>query len=98
MVAKKLEVVISYIGYTYSQPGNMIKSIRQGRKMDIPPVVMPTYQHETGTNAKIKRAGAINRTLDLEYDEGIKERNSKVQTLDGNVEAAYSLVWGQCTA
>lgn len=89
---------MSYIGHTYSQPGNMIKSISQGRKVDILPVLMPIYQDETGTNAKIKRARDINRTLDLEYDEGIKERNRKIQTLDENVEAAYSLVWGQCTA
>lgn len=67
-----------------------MKSIRQGRKVDIPPGLMPPCKDETDTDAKIESDFAVNRALDLQYDEGIKERNRKIKTLDGNVEAAYT--------
>ena len=96
---KTLAAIISYIGQTYSQPGNIITSMRNGAYVNIPQVATPTYVSEDdGTEAEKRASKVQNRTANLQYVEGLKERNKKVQTLDRNNEAAYSLVWGQCTA
>ena len=67
------------------------------RTITIPAAPMPTYEAETGTEEEIRAAKGRNRLADLRYTEDLKERNRKVQALEQNIEAAYSLVWGQCT-
>ena len=96
---KTFEAILGHIGCNYSQSGNIITSMRQGQRVNITPILTPTYEdEETGSTADQRTAKSRNRTLDLGYVEQLKERNKKVQLLDENIEAAYSLVWGQCTA
>ena len=96
---KTFEAILGHIGRHYSQSGNIIISMRQGQRVNIPPFPTPTYKDEgVGSQAEQRAARSRNRTLDLGYVELLKERNKKKQSLDENIEAAYSLVWGQCTA
>ena len=95
---KTLEAIISHIGRNYRQPGNIITSIRNKQEVIIPLVPTPTFQDESVKDADQARlAKAANRAADLEYVEQIKARNKEKETLKENVQAAYSLVWGQCT-
>ena len=95
---KTLEAVISFIGRTYSQPGNIIKSIRKLQKLEFPPVLTPDYASEAGKkDDELTKVKAINRAKDLEFVDDLKERKKKVQVLKDNAEAVFSLVWGQCT-
>ena len=44
---KTFEAIISHIGCTYHQPGNIIKSPREGKKVDIPQIGVPNFQDDT---------------------------------------------------
>ena len=95
---KTLEAIISHIGRTYTQSGNIISSIRMGSRVVLQGPQAPVYQDENTRTAGVDRAARTqNRMADLEYVEGLKEYNKKQTTLDTNIKAAYSLVWGQCT-
>ena len=47
---KTLEAIISHIGRTYTQPGNIITSICNGARVAIPAVPTPTYEDEEDGN------------------------------------------------
>ena len=95
---KTFEAIISHIGQTYPQPGNVIKSLREEKEIDIANIPVPNYEEETGADAaEIRAKKNKNRALDVEYVEAVKVQNKKKETLKSNLEKAYSLVWGQCT-
>ena len=95
---KTLEAIISHIGHNYRQPGNIITSIRNEQEVIIPLVPTPKFQDESDKDDdKARLAKAANRAADLEYVEQIKARNKEKEMLKENIQAAYSLVWGQCT-
>ena len=95
---KTLETIISFIGRNHKQSGNIITLIRSGVKLMTQAPATPNYKDDQDKDADVARANkATNRALDLDYVEKVKSRNKQLETLDENVEAAYSLVWGQCT-
>ena len=92
---KTFEAIISHIGRSYPQPGNIIKSLREEKSLDIADIAAPDYEEETGKDAAdIKAKTNKNRALDVQYVESVKARNKKKETLASNLEKAYSLVWG----
>ena len=101
---KTFEAVISFIGRNYKQPGNIITSLRNGERVDVPGVATPTYADDVAAGEAVEQkaaaraAKATNRALDLEYTEKVKARNKQIEQLEENVQSSYSLVWGQCTA
>ena len=55
---KTFEAIISHIGRTYPQPGNVIKSLRNEKAIDIEDIQAPDYEEETGKDAaeiRVKR-------------------------------------------
>ena len=95
---KTFEAIISYIGRTYSQPGNAISSLRAVRMIDIADPPTLNYQNDTTGDDDAKAAARIhNRMADLNFTEALKESKKKISMLENNIQASYSLVWGQCT-
>ena len=96
---KTLEAILSLIGRTFSQPGNTITSMRKLEKVVLREPEVPTYKNveDLKNDEEKQKVRNLNRTLDLKYVEGLKYHNKEEQVLKGNLESAYSLVWGQCT-
>ena len=92
---KTLEAILSFIGRTYTQPGNVIRSIWALSSVTIPDPPTPTYVDDsTGTDKDKQDAKTKNWLADLEFVEALKETNKKLSILDNNIQASYSLVWG----
>ena len=53
---KTFDTILGHIGCNYSQSGNIITSMRQGHRVNIPPIPTPTYENEDTGTAEAQRA------------------------------------------
>ena len=92
--SKTFKAIISHIGRIYSQPSNVIVSLRSGHKVDIPELATPTYKNDTtGTDDEKKAAKTYNSLADLYY-----YGNKLFLTCHGlisRVDQSRALVFGQ---
>ena len=54
---KTFEAILGHIGQNYLQSGNIITSMRQGQRVNIPPILTPTYEDE-GTGGEAEQRAA----------------------------------------
>ena len=76
--SKTFEAIISHIGQTYPQPGNVIKSLRNEKAIVIDDIAALDYEDEAGKDAaEIRAKKNKNRALDVQYVEAVKAQNKK---------------------